>query len=163
MNLSSSLSLRQKRSLAMTSQLRQAIALLQFNNSELHGFLAEKAKDNPFLEVRPPASASQSFAPGTPSEAARRDAVRSSQDSLGDNVAGPAPGLAEHVTEQIRISIPDTHQRHIAFAFLEAIEPYGWLGETVVTVAGEAGCSVPEAELVLALLQQFEPHGLFAR
>ena len=52
MQLSQSIKLRQKQSLVMiTSQLQQAIKLLQMTNLELSQHLQEQMYDNPFLEV----------------------------------------------------------------------------------------------------------------
>lgn len=169
MQLTSSLSLRQKRTLAMTAQLRQAISLLRFNNAELQGFLAEQVKQNPFLELRRSAAgeagtgAGRSTIPAAPADTARRQAAERAQDALADRIAGPSAGLADHVSHQIGLAISDPGQQRIAHAFLQALEPFGWLGDSVETVAAEAGCSMAEAEAVLNILQQFEPAGLFAR
>lgn len=51
MALSPRLDLRQSQQLVMTPQLQQAIKLLQLNNLELSGFLAEEIEKNPLLEV----------------------------------------------------------------------------------------------------------------
>ncbi|MEO0411459.1 MAG: RNA polymerase factor sigma-54 [Pseudomonadota bacterium] len=51
MALSPRLDLRQSQQLVMTPQLQQAIKLLQLNNLELTGFLAEELERNPLLEV----------------------------------------------------------------------------------------------------------------
>lgn len=51
MQLTPSLSVRQKQSLVMTPQLQQAIKLLQLTNVDLRQFLEEQALENPFIEV----------------------------------------------------------------------------------------------------------------
>ena len=54
MQLFTSQQLRQKQSLVITTQLQQAIRLLQMSNIELHAFLETQAEANPFLDVNRP-------------------------------------------------------------------------------------------------------------
>lgn len=170
MNLVSSLNIRQTRTLAMTAQLRQAIGLLQLNNTELRAFLAREVQKNPLLEMRLAEGGA-----GTDPRPERRDALSLPGGSVGDgkgagaraDMSGAIPAapdsLVEHVARQIGTSIPAPGQQRIAFAFLEALEPYGWLGCGVEGVAADCGCTPEEAAEVLAILQGFEPAGLFAR
>ncbi len=169
MQLTSSLNLRQKRTLAMTAQLRQAISLLRFNNAELQGFLVEKVRQNPFLELRQAPGdglrdgAGRPSIPAAPSDTARRQAAEQAQAGLADTIAAPPGGLIDHVERQVGLAISDPGQKRIALAFLQVLEPFGWLGDSVEAVAADAGVSMAEAQAVLAVLQQFEPAGLFAR
>lgn len=165
MEYASSLEVRQTRVLAMTPQLRQAIGLLQFNNAELLRFLEGEARKNPLIEVRTQSGSGGKRAPddrhriGLPPTGASPGA---GQD-IADFVAAPGDSLAEHILRQIGLSIHEPGQERISIAFLEALEPYGWLGAPVSDVAESCGCSVSEAEDVLAVLQTFEPAGIFAR
>jgi RNA polymerase sigma-54 factor len=54
MQLFTSQQLRQKQSLVITTQLQQAIRLLQMSNVELQAFLESQVESNPFLEVQHP-------------------------------------------------------------------------------------------------------------
>lgn len=56
MQLFTSQQLRQKQSLVITTQLQQAIRLLQMSNIELQEFLENQCESNPFLEVQRPAA-----------------------------------------------------------------------------------------------------------
>ena len=69
------------------------------------------------------------------------------------------PGLFR----QLNLAMDDPKQRLIAGHFVNALEPSGWIGMPVQDVADASGCSLDEAEDVLAVLQTFEPTGLFAR
>ncbi|MGC9371153.1 MAG: RNA polymerase factor sigma-54 [Paracoccaceae bacterium] len=170
MNLASSLDIRQTRTLAMTAQLRQAIGLLQFNNSELRAYLAREVRKNPLLEMRTTGGSS-----GADPRADRREdnagatgnlsgpKGTASRADMSGAVAAAPDSLVEHVARQIGISITDPGQRRIAFAFLEALEPFGWLGCGIEVVAAECGCTPAEAGEVLEILHGFEPPGLFAR
>lgn len=51
----------------------------------------------------------------------------------------------------------------VAECFLEAIEPSGWLGESLEDIAFRAAITMEEAEDMLARVQQVDPAGLFAR
>ncbi len=155
MKLGPALSIRQTSTLAMTSQLLQAIGLLHFNNAELARFLAHEAEKNRFLEVRcKPPRAGQDGPAGHPG--------LSGGDGV-ENLAAPSDGLEQHVERQIGLGIRDAGQQRIARVFLAGLEPYGWLGRDVAEIARECGVSTDAAEAVLALLQKFEPAGLFAR
>jgi RNA polymerase sigma-54 factor len=80
-----------------------------------------------------------------------------------DTAAAAAPSLIAHVMAASDRRITAAPQRRIALQFIEALEPSGWLGRPVADIARDAGCSLAAAEEVLALLQQGEPRGLFAR
>ena len=69
------------------------------------------------------------------------------------------PGLFR----QLNLAMDDPKKRLIAGHFVNALEPSGWIGMPVQDVADASGCSLDEAEDVLAVLQTFEPTGLFAR
>jgi len=169
MNLASSLDIRQTRTLAMTAQLRQAIGLLQLNNTELRAFLAREVQKNPLLEMRLAdggAGASKPErrdAPSMPGGALAEGRGGGARADMSGAIPAAPDSLVEHVSRQIGISITGPGQRRIAFAFLEALEPFGWLGCGMESVAADCGCTAEEAEEVLEILQSFEPSGLFAR
>ncbi|WP_127902294.1 RNA polymerase factor sigma-54 [Solirhodobacter olei] len=163
MAMTPSLGISQRRTLSMTTSLRQAIGLLKYNNAELHTFLAKTTEANVFLELTPP-PVTPPRRPVDPGGRAIGRKVWNGTGSDGIDLLGrPAASLVEHVAQQISLSLADPGDRHIAFGFLEALEPYGWLGETAEEIAEARGCSVEAAERVLDRLQLFEPSGLFAR
>ena len=84
-------------------------------------------------------------------------------DSLANLTPDQPETLVEFLVGQIDLSIFDHRQRFIAYEFVDAIEPTGWLGRPVSTIAETCGCSEDEAEAVLDLLQRLEPEGVFAR
>ena len=136
MDFASSLEVRQTRTLTMTSQLRQAIGLLQFNNAELSRFLTREAQKNPLLEIRlgqGPADRRSGTDRGRPVATAGGAA---SGSDFRDTLPAASDSLLEHVTHQIGLNIHDEDQRRIALAFLEELEPYGWLGVPVSEIAG---------------------------
>lgn len=156
----------------MTGDLRRAIALLQLGNAALAGHLA--AAQNPHLEVVAGAARQEPglwldrmrLIPAPPPPQAGQTGpcwAATGGNPVDDLTAAAAPGLVAHVEAQLGLLLRDQADRAIARHFLEALEPSGWLGAPVATVAARAGCSPARAEAVLARLQQVEPAGLFAR
>lgn len=151
----------QRHSLVVTAQLQQAIVLLQMGNSDLQAYIEQQAEENPFLEVGLP--------PRAPAAALPRGVAgsRAASDDDWDRIASLADdrGLSiyAHAAEEIsRLGLSE-RQQDVAERFLEALEPSGWLGQPLDEVAFRAGCTVHEAEAVLARLHTIEPAGLFAR
>jgi len=68
-----------------------------------------------------------------------------------------------HVTGAIERMGLTARDRRIAGVLAEALEPSGWLGRPLSTLAREAKATEAEVGAVLARLQRIEPTGLFAR
>lgn len=153
MQLSTSQNLSQRQSLVVTAQLQQAIHLLQLGNQDLLSFIEEQAEQNPFVEVKIP----------------HQPALPSSRAASGDDwdriaaIAENGPSLYAHATAEIDRLDLDDNERQAAEAFLDALEPSGWLGQSLDIIAISAGVSVEAAEALLVKLHRVEPAGLFAR
>lgn len=140
--------LSQRQTMQMGGQMLHSLSILGMSSSDLSEHLTEQARTNPFLSYRPP-----------PAFALRGGA---DFDAVAA-VAAARPSLMAHVVEQIELAFSDPSERMIALRFAEALEPSGWLGQSVESVALAAGVGLRRAEAVLAVLQSFEPAGLFAR
>ena len=163
------LGLKQRSVLAMTPVLRQAIGFLALSNTELSARLADLQAENAALaptpaepdawlslmrQVNPPTNPRLRPLTDRPGAAGALDTDRLAQ---GD------PGLIAHVTAQLPLLVRDAADMPIALAFLQALEPSGWLGSDVAEVAAAVGVPVSRATHVLRQLQAAEPTGLFAR
>jgi len=95
------------------------------------------------------------------SETASRGSGSDDFDIL-DNIS-QKEGFYPFLFRQLNLTFTKPSERMIATHFINALEPSGWIGRTVIDVADECGCYEAEAEDVLLQLQQFEPAGLFAR
>lgn len=141
-------SISQKQTQTISGQMLSSLAILGMPSSDLSEYLEEQAQSNPFLSYRPPsafvARGGEAF------------------DQVAD-LAADRPSLMAHVAEQIELSSLDDKDRLIALRFAEALEPTGWLGQSVDTIAMQACVGQRRAERVLGILQGFEPAGLFAR
>ncbi|AXQ93677.1 RNA polymerase factor sigma-54 [Cereibacter azotoformans] len=158
MQLYTAQSFAQRQSLVVTAQLQQAICLLQMPNAELSSFIETQSEENPFLELRlPPAPAPSSALPR--SQAAAGD----DWDRVAGLAADPGPSLYVHVTAEIARLGLTAEESAAASVFLDALEPWGWLGQPLELLAPRAGLSLEAAERLLAKLHRIEPAGLFAR
>lgn len=160
------LTLRQAGTMAMTAELRQAIAFLAMDNAALAEHLAGLANPHLTIDRQPSHRAAwlELCRVVPPSRGApppgRGDWALTGTDR---DQAAAAPGLIAHVAAQLGLLLRDPRDHAIGRAFLEALEPSGWLAEPPEAVAVRAGCTPARAEAVLTLLQRAEPTGLFAR
>ncbi len=138
----------QRQTMQMGGQMLQSLTILGMASQDLSEHLREKAESNPFVTYTPPTA----FAARGGDEF---DAVAA--------VAADRPSLMAHVVGQIELAFQTPADRMIALHFAEALEPTGWLGQPVESIALLAGCPQGKAEQVLRVLQGFEPSGLFAR
>ena len=156
MNFSHSHSLGHRQSLVVSQQLRQAIVLLQMSNPELQHFIDKQAEENPFVEFAPQRAlrpVPQGVA-GGPREDWDRVAAIADTGSLS---------LYTHVARQIGALGLTEAQIALASVFVDALEPSGWLGQSLDQIAAQGGVDLPEAQAMLTILQGLEPAGLFAR
>lgn len=140
-------SLQTRTTLAMTQRMQASLRILQMNNHDLSEFLAKKAEENPYLDLRLPMSG------GTGGEEFDRIAAL---ESAGQSLYG-------HVADQIDMAFDEPRLVAVAHAFLEALEPSGWMTTDPSVVAMSVRVPVSVAEAVLKRMQGFEPTGLFAR
>lgn len=152
------LDMRPTRRLAMTNGLRQAIDFLKLDNLALARHLKTLSDANPALEV-----------PEVPPTLGRAEASRPVTSSFAGTeltelrLAAPDASLREHVATEIAVAFRNPEDLRIAEIFAEALEPTGWLGEPLTTLALRAECGTKQAKEILARLQQIEPAGIFAR
>ena len=155
------LELRTLRTLAMTTQLRQAIGLLKYSNADLRSRIEAHAARNPAIALHTEQTPPERSDPARPAPPpVPQMAGNGAAEAI---LAQPDSGLHAHVIRQIGMSFRDPAERGIAEAFAGALEPSGWLGRAPAEIAREVGCASARAEDVLHRLQQFEPAGLFAR
>lgn len=72
--------------------------------------------------------------------------------------------LRDHLTEQLKIDLPDHGDQLIGLALIDMLDEAGWLiGFDAQALAEQLGCGVDRVERVLAACQRFDPPGIFAR
>lgn len=73
------------------------------------------------------------------------------------------PSLREHLAQQIALGIADPVDRIIALQLVDLLDEAGYLRGDTTALAGQLGISAARVDAVLALVQGFEPLGVFAR
>lgn len=147
------ISVQQTQRMALTTGLATSIRILRADAAGLSRYLEEAAAENPQIILTKPQVTD--WLPRWKS--AFSDAERPEQEAAG-------PSLVSHVIgviEALRLSSAD---QRIALALAEALEPSGWIGRSLSSIAGQLGVGVPAVEAILRRLQdRAEPTGLFAR
>jgi RNA polymerase sigma-54 factor len=71
--------------------------------------------------------------------------------------------LAEHLQAQLAVAGLSEPERAIAQVLIDAVDEGGYLRADLAEIAERLGCGLDRIEAVLAVLQGFEPTGVFAR
>ena len=71
--------------------------------------------------------------------------------------------LADHLAEQMSLSILDPVRRMIGQYLIDMVDEAGYLAGDLESVADKLGAPLAEVEAVLAILQTFDPPGVCAR
>ncbi len=71
--------------------------------------------------------------------------------------------LKGHIESQLTIAGLPPHQRFIAEVLIESLDEAGYLRADLAEVAERLGASIEDCESTLAVLQGFDPAGVFAR
>jgi RNA polymerase sigma-54 factor len=154
MVLAPRIEIRQKQTLALTPQLRQAIKLLGMSNVELGEYVDREIERNPLLERAPPSD-------------------RGGPRPVGGGGGGvdPAileaiaatPTLIDHLREQIGSMRAPGATIEAALILIEELEDDGYLRAPVTEVMARHHLGAGELTRGLALVQACDPAGIGAR
>ena len=115
--------------LTMTPGLRQAIELLQLNNSDLCAFIDQELERNPLLEVVKPTDP-VAFRTGVNSENVKQYALAANNSTSSERASfdngPPQTGstnvtLPEHLRQQLNFEITDPTQRAIGLYLIATV------------------------------------------
>jgi RNA polymerase sigma-54 factor len=73
------------------------------------------------------------------------------------------PTLADHLAEQLALAISDPVRRMIGQYLIDLVDETGYLTGDLATVAQKLGAPLEQVEVVLAIVQGFDPPGVCAR
>lgn len=192
MQLGFGLRTEQSQKLVMTTELVQAIKLLQLNSLELSSYLQEQLLSNPVLEsssVDGTASAepvvnrddwnddrSQESTDWTEQierliDAGKSDISYRSYDMATsednnynyENFTTSTETLKDHLMAQLQLSRLDDEERGIAEYIIESIDDNGYLYIPIEEIATIFVITSNKAEEILEVVQGFEPVGVGAR
>lgn len=80
-----------------------------------------------------------------------------------DQVTANRVSLADHVSEQITLTFSQATERFVAMALADSLDESGYLRTEISSLAQNLGVEPQLIERVLAIVQTFDPPGLFAR
>ncbi len=150
----SRISIQQTQRLKLTQGLAASIRVLRSDALGLSRYLEEQAAENPQLVLTRPTG--QDWLP-------RWTAALGAPEPGVEQAAAGASLMAHAFGLIAGLRLPPRDAR-IAEALAEALEPSGWLGRPVASIASLTGATLPMVEAVLQRLQaEAEPTGLFAR
>ncbi len=84
-------------------------------------------------------------------------------DANPEEMVSSHVSLQEHLTSQLAVEIDDPVDRIIGVHLIDMLDEAGYLVGDLQQLADLLGCPVARVQSTLALLQRFDPPGLFAR
>lgn len=151
----------QTQSLTMTPQLQQAIKMLQMSSQDLTSYLQEEQLSNPLLDVEPP----QTW-PSQPEVFCARQSFPQTGESDFDPLArlpNHPQTLRAFLLEQLSLELHTPQDRLIGHALIDALDPNGYLADSLENIASTLGCPLKKVERILGQLETLEPAGVFAK
>ncbi|WP_071460736.1 RNA polymerase factor sigma-54 [Bacillus massilinigeriensis] len=163
MDLKAGLWQKQTLKLAMTQELSQAIALLQYSAQELAAFLEDKMLENPLLQVDYQNVKTVDPRLGLERKTSAAGSGGRDQKNWIEQIGETSDTLQDHLIFQLNLLTVTPEERKIIKAFIESIDENGYLGVDGTEICHRFGISEEEAEHCLSILQGMEPVGIGAR
>lgn len=156
------IAVQQVQRLSLSTGLATAIRILRTNASGLTSYLEEQAAENPYLLLgQQPAG---EWLPRWNDALARHGSIGRSASAELPEVEAAGPSLVAHATATVAALRLAGREARLAEAYIDALQPTGWLGLPMSAIAARTGASLLEATAVLRLIQnRIEPAGLFAQ
>ncbi len=177
MKLSYDLTLEQSQKLVMTPELRQAIELLQFNSLELKEYISNELEVNPMLEA---VSSGEQFEDldnykqdkevdwkeyleryDDISYRPQRD--KNIKEHNYEAFVSYEPTLNEYLMSQLNLVCLGNKEWKIGENIIQNIDENGYLTLSIEDIAEYMKCNIEEVEILLRVVQTFEPLGVGAR
>ncbi|WP_353092745.1 RNA polymerase factor sigma-54 [Tissierella praeacuta] len=177
MRLSYDLTLEQSQKLIMTPELRQAIELLQFNSLELKEYITNEMEENPMLESLNSSEEFDNLDKYTNDNeidwkeyfekyddiSYRPQVDKNIKEYNYESFVSYEPTLKEHLMLQLRLIPLENREYKIAENIIQNIDENGYLTVSTEEIAKFMKCGQEEVEIVLDIVQAFEPAGVGAR
>ncbi|MFG6495561.1 RNA polymerase factor sigma-54 [Fictibacillus sp. UD] len=150
----------QSMNLVMTTELRQAIAILQVPSFELTSYLQEQALENPLIEIAEPKGMFTTL-----KKSVRKNGINSRTDENQhlEHLIIEKETLYDYLYKQ-SILLPIEEQDRKLFQYLLlSIDESGYLTVSAQETAARFKTTVEKCEELISLLQTLEPVGIGAR
>lgn len=161
MNLKAGLLQQQTLKLAMTQELTQAIALLQYSVPELTSFLENKALENPLMQIEYGNVQAMDPRKDRPKKTSRT--VEKDKMSWIEQIGTERKTLEDFLFSQMNLAQLGKEDRKIVNALIFSLDENGYLCVDIEIIALKLGVSSEIIELYLNKLQELEPAGVGAR
>jgi len=158
MNLKAGLYQQQTLKLAMTQDLSQAIALLQYSSQDLAAFLEEKAADNPLISLE-----TENHESRERKRKIKKNSMESDSKSWIEQIRDEKDSLEDYLFSQINLHEINCKDKKIFRILIRNLDENGYLRITTQELAQQCKESEKRIEEVLHKLQQLEPAGVAAR
>ncbi|MFP5105634.1 RNA polymerase factor sigma-54 [Neobacillus sp. C211] len=158
MNLKAGLWQQQTLKLAMTQELSQAIALLQYSAHELTAFLEDKALENPLLQVE-----NGNIKPMNPLIDRNRRKHQKAEKDWIDQIADKPFSLEDYLLSQLKITNLSVEQLSVIRHLIQNLDENGYFLGDLSEIAKNLRVMEDSVEECLAIIQTLEPAGIGAR
>lgn len=159
MNLKPGLWQQQSLKLAMTQELTQAIALLQYSAQELSSFLENKALENPLLQVE-----NNHIQPINPLiDRNRRKHTKNTENDWIEQIAAKSSSTEDQLLNQLNLRKYSSIQLKIIKYLIENLDVNGYLTSEPEEIADLLGVHLELVEESIIVIQTLEPAGIGAR
>ncbi|WP_413307284.1 RNA polymerase factor sigma-54 [Bacillus sp. 1P10SD] len=158
MNLKAGLWQQQTLKLAMTQELSQAIALLQYSAQELTAFLEDKVLENPLMQLE-----NSTVKPMNPLIDRNRRKHQKEEKNWIEQIAERPFSLEEHLLSQLKITNLSTEQLKVIRHLILHLDENGYFSGDLNEIAESLLVEVELVEDCLAVIQTLEPAGIGAR
>ncbi|WP_017756372.1 RNA polymerase factor sigma-54 [Calidifontibacillus oryziterrae] len=140
--------------LIMTTELRQAISLLQYSSIELVQFLQEQAIENPLLCVD---SVNLEF------DRIKKTTIHATERQIPIADDQSKMTIQDHLIRQIGLLNVSLQERKVMNYIILLIDEHGYFYGDIEEVSKKLNVTLPLVELALRKIQECEPIGVAAR
>lgn len=159
MDLKAGLWQQQTLKLAMTQELTQAIALLQYSAQELTSFLENKALENPLIEVE-----NNNIQPINPLiDRNRRKHTKNTENEWIEQIAAKTSSVEEQLIDQLKMQKYSSKQLRVIKYLIENLDVNGYLSSEPKEISEQLGVPLELVEESIIVIQALEPAGIGAR
>ncbi|MFD1358838.1 RNA polymerase factor sigma-54 [Fictibacillus halophilus] len=150
----------QSMNLVMTTELRQAIAILQVPSYELTSYLQEQALENPLIEISEPKGMFTTL-----KKSGRKNGVssQSADKQSYDHLIIEQETLYDYLYKQSILLPLQEKDRKIFNYLLLSLNENGYLTVTAEETAAQFTATKEKCEELISMLQKLEPTGIGAR
>jgi RNA polymerase sigma-54 factor len=163
MDLKAGLWQKQTLKLAMTQELSQAIALLQYSAQELAAFLEAKSMENPLIQVDYKNIKNFDTNMDRTRKTQKRSFERDQRNLIEQIGSNESETLEDHLLSQLNLLTVTPDERQILHALIESIDENGYLDNGRVEVARRFNLTDEMIETAISRLHALDPAGIAAR